>query len=184
MSAPSGEVRALHLLCKHSESRNPISRRTNAPTTGVAKESAIEELTTIRAAIMAEAEGKTTQELVRRFCPPPREREREREERECSARDALRRTIALSLTAPTLRRPRAPCSLLRYVRTYVQVDIFAKEAQKRSDCGSYRSGGDLGFFGRGAMQKPFEEATYALSVGEVSGVVNTDSGSHIIMRIA
>jgi NIMA-interacting peptidyl-prolyl cis-trans isomerase 1 len=34
------------------------------------------------------------------------------------------------------------------------------------------------------MQKPFEEATYALSVGEVSGVVNTDSGSHIIMRIA
>lgn len=32
------------------------------------------------------------------------------------------------------------------------------------------------------MQRPFEEATYALSVGEISGIVDTDSGVHIIKR--
>ncbi|CAL9124514.1 unnamed protein product [Musa textilis] len=39
-----------------------------------------------------------------------------------------------------------------------------------------------GRFGRGQMQKPFEEATYALKVGELSGIVDTDSGVHIILR--
>lgn len=41
-----------------------------------------------------------------------------------------------------------------------------------------------GPFGRGQMQKPFEEATYALEVGEISDIVDTDSGVHIIMRTA
>ena len=40
----------------------------------------------------------------------------------------------------------------------------------------------VGRFGRGQMQKPFEEATYALKVGELSDVVDTDSGVHIILR--
>lgn len=34
------------------------------------------------------------------------------------------------------------------------------------------------------MQKPFEEATYALKVGEMSEIVDTDSGVHIILRTA
>jgi NIMA-interacting peptidyl-prolyl cis-trans isomerase 1 len=34
------------------------------------------------------------------------------------------------------------------------------------------------------MQAPFEEATYALEVGEISGIVDTDSGVHLIMRYA
>ena len=55
----------------------------------------------------------------------------------------------------------------------------------RSPCaGSYKAGGDLGSFGRGAMQKPFEDATFALEVGQMSGIVDTDSGSHLIFRLA
>ena len=37
-------------------------------------------------------------------------------------------------------------------------------------------------FGRGQMQKPFEEATYDLEVSEITDIVDTDSGVHIIMR--
>lgn len=59
---------------------------------------------------------------------------------------------------------------------------FAELAQKYSDCSSARRGGDLGPFGRGTMQKPFEEAAFALKVGELSEPVDTDSGVHIIMR--
>ncbi len=44
--------------------------------------------------------------------------------------------------------------------------------------------GDLGMFGHGAMQKPFEEASFALNVDEMSKVVDSDSGLHVILRIA
>lgn len=53
-----------------------------------------------------------------------------------------------------------------------------------SDCSSAHKGGDLGFFGRGQMQKPFEDATFALPVGGLSGVIQTDSGTHVILRTA
>lgn len=59
---------------------------------------------------------------------------------------------------------------------------FAELAQKYSDCSSAKRGGDLGPFGRGAMQKPFEDAAFALKVGELSEPVFTDSGVHIILR--
>ena len=59
---------------------------------------------------------------------------------------------------------------------------FRDEATRRSDCGSYRNGGDLGPFGPGEMMKPFEDATRALLVGQISDIVETDSGSHIILR--
>nr|QGQ62229.1 peptidyl-prolyl cis-trans isomerase [Demodex folliculorum]QGQ62230.1 peptidyl-prolyl cis-trans isomerase [Demodex folliculorum]QGQ62231.1 peptidyl-prolyl cis-trans isomerase [Demodex folliculorum] len=55
-------------------------------------------------------------------------------------------------------------------------------ASKYSDCSSARRGGDLGYFTKGAMQEPFEEAAFALNVGELSKVVDTDSGLHIIKR--
>ncbi|KAG8722406.1 hypothetical protein FRC09_006301 [Ceratobasidium sp. 395] len=61
-------------------------------------------------------------------------------------------------------------------------DRFSKLASKHSDCSSYRSGGDLGWFGKGQMQKPFEEGVLALPVGGISDVVETDSGVHLIMR--
>lgn len=61
---------------------------------------------------------------------------------------------------------------------------FEDVASRESDCSSARRGGDLGEFGRGQMQKPFEDAAFALAVGELSGVVDTDSGVHIVIRTA
>lgn len=61
---------------------------------------------------------------------------------------------------------------------------FTEIASKYSDCSSAKRGGDLGPFGRGAMQKPFEQAAFALKVGELSSPVHTDSGVHIIERTA
>uniref|UniRef100_A0A0E0KM98 Peptidyl-prolyl cis-trans isomerase n=1 Tax=Oryza punctata TaxID=4537 RepID=A0A0E0KM98_ORYPU len=61
---------------------------------------------------------------------------------------------------------------------------FADLAARHSDCSSARRGGDLGTFGRRQMQKPFEDATFALKVGEMSDTVDTDSGVHIILRTA
>mmetsp|Transcript_51056 Transcript_51056/g.81548 ORF Transcript_51056/g.81548 Transcript_51056/m.81548 type:complete len:177 (+) Transcript_51056:55-585(+) len=60
---------------------------------------------------------------------------------------------------------------------------FERLARKESDCGSAREGGSLGRFHRGQMQKPFEDAAFALEVNEMSHVVMTDSGVHIILRV-
>lgn len=58
---------------------------------------------------------------------------------------------------------------------------FAELARKNSqDEGSAARGGDLDFFGRGAMVKPFEDAAYALKQGEISNVVQSDFGYHLI----
>ena len=108
-------VRCSHLLCKHTGSRNPVSRRTGQQIT-MSKEEAIAELTQIMADLTPEN--------------------------------------------------------------------FAEKASARSDCGSFQNGGDLGDFGRGMMQKPFEDASFALGVGEMSGIVDTDSGVHVILRTA
>ncbi|KAB5517505.1 hypothetical protein GE09DRAFT_566810 [Coniochaeta sp. 2T2.1] len=56
-------------------------------------------------------------------------------------------------------------------------------AETESDCSSARKRGDLGYFGRGDMQKEFEEAAFALQVGEISSIVDTASGLHLIQRL-
>ena len=58
---------------------------------------------------------------------------------------------------------------------------FAEVAKKNSqDTGSAVKGGDLDFFGRGSMVKPFEDAVFAMKKGDVSEVVESDFGYHII----
>ena len=82
-------------------------------------------------------------------------------------------------------RDQAVAELLQWQARIASGEItFEAAAAQRSDCGSFREGGDLGFFGPGEMMKPFEDATRALQVGEVSGVVDTDSGVHLIKRLA
>lgn len=55
-------------------------------------------------------------------------------------------------------------------------------AASESDCSSARKKGDLGFFGKNEMQREFEDVAFALKPGEVSGVVDTPSGFHVIER--
>ncbi|KAL3870655.1 hypothetical protein ACJMK2_038702 [Sinanodonta woodiana] len=59
---------------------------------------------------------------------------------------------------------------------------FAELASRYSDCSSAKRGGDLGPFGHGQMQKPFEDVAFSLEIGEMSEPVWTESGVHIILR--
>lgn len=58
---------------------------------------------------------------------------------------------------------------------------FAELAAEHSLCPSGRNGGDLGFFGRGMMVKPFEDAAFELEVGGLSKPVETQFGWHLIV---
>ena len=90
--------------------------------------------------------------------------------------------ITAAKTAPEAERQKAR---LKATELAVQVkkapDTFADVARKNSqDPGSAPAGGDLDFFAREAMVKPFSDAAFAMGKGDISEVVESDFGFHII----
>ena len=66
-----------------------------------------------------------------------------------------------------------------------QGEKFGKLARENSiDPGSAKRDGSLGYFGRGMMVKPFEEAAFKLQIGSISEPIKTEFGYHIIKRFA
>lgn len=60
-------------------------------------------------------------------------------------------------------------------------DNFADLAKENSQDGSAAQGGDLGFFEKGTMVKPFEDASFSTKVGQISDIVETQYGYHLIL---
>ena len=75
-------------------------------------------------------------------------------------------------------------SLAQELKTRItKGESFANLAKQYSIDGSKRRSGDLGFFGRGMMVPEFEKTAFALEKGQVSDIVKTQFGYHIIKRL-
>ncbi|KAK5659639.1 hypothetical protein OQA88_846 [Cercophora sp. LCS_1] len=95
-----------------------------------------------------------------------------------------RRPSSWRETQITRTKSEARSILERYQKSIDSGEVSLGElASTESDCSSARKRGDLGYFGRGDMQKEFEDAAFALKVGEISGIVDTASGLHLIERL-
>ena len=117
------------------------------------------------------------EEAVRSFYEANRDRFGQPEER--SARHILIRVTAGAADEDVAAAEARALELLEEVRA--MPESFAEVAERASqDPGSARQGGDLGFFGPGMMVPPFEEAVFGGEVGEISDLVRTDFGFHII----
>ena len=60
---------------------------------------------------------------------------------------------------------------------------FSVMAQEHSACPSSEQGGSLGWFGRGAMVPEFDEAVFSMQDGEISDIIETQFGYHIIKKL-
>jgi peptidyl-prolyl cis-trans isomerase D len=90
--------------------------------------------------------------------------------------------IAVPKDAPAADRAKAKAKAEELLAAVKKApDSFAEVAKKNSqDPGSAAQGGDLDYFARGAMTKPFEDAAFALGKGQISDLVETEFGYHII----
>ncbi len=71
-------------------------------------------------------------------------------------------------------------NLITQIKNEVTAGNFAELAEQYSEDGSAANGGNLGWFGRGRMVKEFENAAFSLDEGEISGIVKTQFGYHLI----
>ncbi len=126
---------------------------------------------------VVEHAAKVTDEELRSYYQANIERYRTAEERRASH---ILIPAAASAGAEDKARARAQAEdLLNQIKS--SPGKFAALAAKFSkDPGSAEKGGDLGFFARGLMVKPFDDAVFALKVGELAGPVETQYGFHII----
>jgi peptidyl-prolyl cis-trans isomerase D len=101
-------------------------------------------------------------------------------------RQAAHILVAAPLAAPQAEQDAAKAKAEQLLQQVKQNPAkFAEVAKANSqDPGSAANGGDLGFFGRGMMVKPFEDAAFSLKTGEISGLVRSDFGYHIIKLVA
>ena len=90
--------------------------------------------------------------------------------------------IAADKSQPAAEREKAKAKAQELLAVLQKTpDQFAELARKNSqDPGSASKGGDLDFFGREAMTKPFADAVFAMKKGDISAVVETEFGFHII----
>lgn len=90
-----------------------------------------------------------------------------------------------SLRSSSTRSKAAALSEMQALKRQVEEGgSFAELAQAHSDCPSGQAGGELGTFGRGTMVPEFDAAAFSLEVGQVSDVVETAFGYHLIQRTA
>lgn len=100
-----------------------------------------------------------------------------KEKEQVKARHIL---IKVAPDAPADAVEKARTEILEIAKKIKAGADFAETAKKSSQGPSASMGGDLGWFGRGSMVKPFEEAAFALKPGEVSEPVRTQFGFHLI----
>jgi len=92
--------------------------------------------------------------------------------------------IGVPQTAPADARSKARQTARSVIGQLKRGTAFEEVAREMSsDTGSAQNGGDLGFFPKGQMTPAFEQAAFALKVGQTSGIVETPFGFHIIRVI-
>lgn len=77
----------------------------------------------------------------------------------------------------------AEATLLELRERYADGESFSDLARAYSDCSSRNEGGDLGRFSHGQMSRRFSDAAFALQPGEISTIVHTEYGVHLILRV-
>ncbi|MDP2756693.1 MAG: peptidylprolyl isomerase [Desulfurivibrionaceae bacterium] len=88
--------------------------------------------------------------------------------------------ITAKETEPKADKDRKRAKLVQIQKQLKGGANFADLAKQFSDCPSKERGGDLGFFPRGQMVKPFEQAVFKMMPGDVSDIVETEFGYHLI----
>ena len=88
--------------------------------------------------------------------------------------------IKVESDATDLQKAQARIEIAKIQQKLKDGQDFATMAREHSQGPSAKNGGDLGYFGRGQMVKPFEDAAFALKPGQVSEIVETQFGFHLI----